>query len=222
MYFDKKSSIYKFKDFGDAEYSGDCFFFVSKIFGLTCDDRQDFIKILEIIDNELGLCLEDNDQKVNRVVRENKGEVQRASSLPSIHDGFETAKTKLPIQTREFNETEIQFWAQYGITKEILDRFNVTAIERFIGIGKDGKEYAMGSTVDQPMFGYNGRRYTKLYRPYSNLRFLYIGEVTESYVFGFDQLPIRGDVLFITGGEYPEYECVEFGYGHGVGHGRCE
>jgi hypothetical protein len=212
LYFDKKSSIYKFKDFGDAEYSGDCFFFVSKIFGLTCDDRQDFIKILEIIDNELGLCLEDNDQKVNRVVRENKGEVQRASSLPSIHDGFETAKTKLPIQTREFNETEIQFWAQYGISKEILDRFNVSAIERFIGIGKDGKEYAMGSTVDQPMFGYNGRRYTKLYRPFSNLRFLYTGEVTESYVFGFDQLPIRGDVLFITGGEKDVLSLVSHGF----------
>ena len=30
IYLDKKSRVYKFKDFGDAEYSGDCFFFVSK------------------------------------------------------------------------------------------------------------------------------------------------------------------------------------------------
>ena len=30
VYLDKKSNIYKFKDFGDAEYSGDCFFFVGK------------------------------------------------------------------------------------------------------------------------------------------------------------------------------------------------
>lgn len=212
VYFDKKSSIYKFKDFGDAEYSGDCFFFVSKIFGLTCDDRQDFIRILETINNELGLFLEDNDQKANRIVRDNKGDVQRASSLPSIHDGFETAKTKLPIQTREFCENEIVFWAQYGITKEILDRYNVTAIEKFIGIGKDGSEYALGSTDEQPMFGYNGRRYTKIYRPFSKLRFLYTGEVTESYVFGFDQLPIRGDVLFITGGEKDVLSLVSHGF----------
>jgi energy-coupling factor transporter ATP-binding protein EcfA2 len=212
IYFDKKSSIYKFKDFGDAEYSGDCFFFVSKIFGLTCDDRQDFIRILETINNEMGLCLEDNDQKANRIVRDNNGDVQRASSLPSIHDGFETAKTKLPIQTREFSENEMLFWSQYGITKEILDRYNVTAIEKFIGIGKDGVEYALGNTDEQPMFGYNGRRYTKIYRPFSNLRFLYTGEVTESYVFGFDQLPIRGDILFITGGEKDVLSLVSHGF----------
>ncbi|MCF8284514.1 MAG: bifunctional DNA primase/helicase [Sphingobacteriales bacterium] len=212
LYFDKKSSIYKFKDFGDAEYSGDCFFFVSKVFGLTCDDREDFVKILEIIDKELGLFLEDNDQKVNRIVNENRGEVLQAKALPSIHDGFETAKTKLPIQTREFNENEILYWIQYGITKEILDRYNVSAIGRFIGIGKDGSEYALSSTNEQPMFGYNGRRYTKIYRPFSKLRFLYTGEVTESYVFGFDQLPIRGDVLFITGGEKDVLSLVSHGF----------
>lgn len=34
VYFDNKSGIYKFKDFGDSEYSGDCFFMVAKIFAL--------------------------------------------------------------------------------------------------------------------------------------------------------------------------------------------
>jgi hypothetical protein len=212
VYFDKKSGIYKFKDFGDAEYSGDCFFFVSKIFALSCDDRYDFIRILQIVDGELGLCLEDKDQKVDRLIHENKGEVKRATQLPSIHDGFETAKSKLPIQTREFTPKELGFWNQYGITNEILHQFNVIAIERFIGIGKDGNEYALGSTDEQPMFGYQGRRHTKLYRPFSKLRFLYTGEMTESYVFGFDQLPIRGDVLFITGGEKDVLSLVSHGF----------
>jgi hypothetical protein len=212
VYFDKKSGIYKFKDFGDAEYSGDCFFFVSKIFALSCDDRYDFIRILQIVDGELGLCLEDKDQKVDRLIHENKGEVKRATQLPSIHDGFETAKSKLPIQTREFTPKELGFWNQYGITNEVLHQFNVIAIERFIGIGKDGNEYALGSTDEQPMFGYQGRRYTKLYRPFSQLRFLYTGEMTESYVFGFDQLPIRGDVLFITGGEKDVLSLVSHGF----------
>ena len=212
VYFDKKSSIYKFKDFGDAEFSGDCFFFVSKIFALSCDDRHDFIRILQIVDGELGLCLEDKNQKVDRLIHENKGEVKRASQLPSIHDGFETAKSKLPIQTREFTAKELGFWNQYGITNEILHQFNVIAIERFIGIGKDGNEYALGSTDEQPMFGYQGRRHTKLYRPFSKLRFLYTGEMTESYVFGFDQLPIRGDVLFITGGEKDVLSLVSHGF----------
>jgi hypothetical protein len=138
--------------------------------------------------------------------------VKIASALPSIHDGFETAKTKLPIQTREFKDNELLFWAEYGVTIDTLNKYSVTAIEKFIGVGKDGKEYILGSTFEQPMFGYNGRRHTKFYRPFSKLRFLYTGEVTESYVFGFDQLPIRGDVLFITGGEKDVLSLVSHGF----------
>ena len=212
IYLDKKSRIYKFKDFGDAEFSGDCFFFVSKIFGLSCDDKADFIRILEIIDQELLLNLEDNSQKSNRIIRENKGEVKLAKQIPSIHDGFETAQIKMPLQAKEFTTKELAFWAQYGITKEVLEKFHVISIQRFIGIGKEGNEYQLESTDEQPMFGYQGRRYTKLYRPFSNLRFLYTGEITENYVFGFDQLPIRGDVLFITGGEKDVLSLVAHGF----------
>ena len=43
--------------------------------------------------------------------------------------------------------------------------------------------------------------FIKIYRPYSKLRFLYGGEKLKDYVFGFEQLPTKGDILFITGGE---------------------
>ena len=211
IYLDKKSRTFKFKDFGDAEYSGDCFFFVSKVFGLSCDDKEDFIRILEIIDQELHLNLEDKDQKLDRILRENKGEVKVAAQLPSIHDGFETAQTKMPLQAKEFTPKEIAFWAQYGISKDILDKYHVISIQSFSGVGKEGKEYILETNDTEPIFGYQGRRYTKLYRPNSKLRFLYTGEVTENYVFGFDQLPIRGDVLFITGGEKDVLSLVSHG-----------
>ncbi len=212
LYLDKKSNIYKFKDFGDSEYSGDCFFFVGKIFGYSCDDRTDFVKILEIIDGELGLCLEDHRQKVDRVVRDNKGTVTVASKVPSIHDGFETAKNKLPIQYKEFNESELSFWKQYGISLEVLKRYNVCSIDTYHGISKENKEFFLKSTIEQPIFGYQGRRYTKLYRPKSQFRFLYTGEITENYVFGLEQLPVRGDILFITGGEKDVLSLVAHGF----------
>jgi hypothetical protein len=201
VYLDKKSNLYKFKDFGDAEYSGDCFFFVGKIFGYICDDRTDFIKILEIIDGELGLGLEDHSQKVDRVIRDNNGLVTTASKIVSIHDGFETAHTKLPIQYKEFSVAELAFWNKYGISIETLKRYNVCSIDTYHGVSKQNKEFFLKSTNEQPIFGYQGRRYTKLYRPNSSLRFLYTGEITENYIFGLEQLPVRGDILFITGGE---------------------
>ena len=93
MYFNERSRCHKFKDFGHAEYSGDCFFFVGKIFALACEQRKEFLRIMEIIDHELRLGL---DQEVERVIRNKKEQVIKASKLPSIHDGFETAKSDFP------------------------------------------------------------------------------------------------------------------------------
>lgn len=212
VYFDNKSGIYKFKDFGDSEYSGDCFFMVGKIFALSCDDREEFKRILEIIDGELFLNLEENHQKVDRLIKENNGAITRANKIPSIHDGFETATTKMPIKTKVFAETELEYWKQYGITEEILQRYNVISIHTFHGTTKEGKDYLIHSNSQEPIFGYQSRRHTKLYMPNSKLRFLYAGEVTESYVFGIEQLPVRGDILFITGGEKDVLSLVAHGF----------
>ena len=201
VYLDKKSNIYKFKDFGDAEYSGDCFFFVGKIFGYSCEDRSDFYKILEVIDLELSLNTIGQELKIQNIIENNKGTVLLANKIKSIHDGFETAKNKLPIQYKEFTIRELDYWGKYGIKLDTLKRYNVQSIESYNGISKDGREFLLTSSPEQPIYGYQGRRYTKLYRPFSKLRFLYTGEITENYIFGFEQLPVRGDILFITGGE---------------------
>ena len=135
VYLDKKSNIYKFKDFGDSEYSGDCFFFVGKIFGYSCDDRTDFLKILEIIDGELTLGIKVQTVKIQSVINKNKGSVNLASNIKSIHDGFETAKNKLPIQYKEFSLKELEFWNKYGIKVEVLQKYNVHSIESYNGWG---------------------------------------------------------------------------------------
>jgi len=105
VYRDRKSGIYKFKDFGDSGFRGDCFYFVGKIFNLVCDDHKDFVRILEIIDHELGLNLAGTKTITARIIRDNNGGVIRASQLPSIHDGFETALNKQPIQTKPATST---------------------------------------------------------------------------------------------------------------------
>ena len=54
IYFDRHSGMYKMKDFGNDNYSGDCFFFVGQLKGLDCNRAADFVGILEIIDRDLG------------------------------------------------------------------------------------------------------------------------------------------------------------------------
>ena len=57
------------------------------------------------------------------------------------------------------------------------------------------------TSVDEPMFGYMGKQHIKVYRPCSQMRFLYVGDFGDNYCFGLEQLPAKGDLLFITGGE---------------------
>jgi len=65
----------------------------------------------------------------------------------------------------------------------------------------DGKMFSIHSTDTEPIFGYQGKRHIKIYRPFSEIRFLYGGNLTENYCFGLEQLPAKSDTLFITGGE---------------------
>lgn len=212
IYRDRRSGVFKFKDFGDTGFSGDCFYFVGKIFNLACDDAKDFQRILDIIDHELCLNLADSATKTMRIIRDNNGAVIRASQSPSIHDGFETAEHVGPIQTRPFSARELSYWNQFGIQKEHLEQFSVIAISSYQGISKTGSKYELVNSDEEPIFGYQARRHTKLYRPFSKLRFLYAGEKTEHYVFGMEHLPLRGDIVFITGGEKDVLSLTAHGF----------
>ena len=62
------------------------------------------------------------------------------------------------------------------------------------------------------MFGYKGKQHIKLYRPFSTPRFLYGGSFGENYCFGLEQLPAKGDTLFITGGEKDVLSLAALGF----------
>lgn len=51
------------------------------------------------------------------------------------------------------------------------------------------------------MYGYTGQQRIKVYRPMSAIRFLQAGKTNGNYCFGLEQLPAKGNLLFVTGGE---------------------
>ena len=60
----------------------------------------------------------------------------------------------------------------------------------------------MKATPTEPIFAYIGNGYIKVYRPNSSkMRFLYGGRLPSPYCFGMEQIPSKGDMLIITGGE---------------------
>lgn len=182
-------------DYGNMEYSGDCFFLVGKLNGL--DDDRDFVEIMKIIDRDLSLGLYDNNPPpIKRRAKQSIKEVKAKDMQLN-----QPQQKRYRVEPREYNSQEIAFWAEYGVSRDTLHRYNVVALSKFESVNSKGEQFVIRSTQNEPIFGYLHKTFVKIYRPYSTLRFLYGGVIGESYCFGLDQLPAKGDVLYITGGE---------------------
>jgi len=192
VYFDRRNSVYKIKDFGNDEYSGDCFFFVGKLKGLQCNDGADFVEILKTINREMSLGLDNSDYTPVSQSTPQKGSL--INSEPPKNKPYNIIQQK-------YTQKELDFWIQSGITPDILKLYKTVSLKEFRSENKDNKPFYYTSSENEPIFGYMGKRYVKIYRPFSEIRFLYGGNIGESYCFGLEQLPAKGDTLFITGGE---------------------
>ena len=122
------------------------------------------------------------------------------SQPPNLPKTLEDKKWYKLIE-QSFGIEELTYWQQYGIDAKTLQRFHVNSLTRYEAISNQGKPFTLVSTLKEPMFAYSMGKFVKVYRPKSKLRFLYGGEKVNDYVFGFQQLPSKGDVVFITGGE---------------------
>ena len=206
IYFDRHSGMYKMKDFGNDNYSGDCFFFVGQLKGLDCNRAADFVEILEIIDRDLGLGLAAGTSIAIPTTVNNRNVADKTEEAPE--------KPVKPYQFREqkFPLAELMYWQQYGITPELLEHYRVCSLREYNSETAEGKPYTYVSSVTEPMYGYKGKQYIKLYRPFSTPRFLYGGSFGENYCFGLEQLPAKGDTLFITGGEKDVLSLTAHGF----------
>jgi energy-coupling factor transporter ATP-binding protein EcfA2 len=213
LFESKDSGIVYFMDFGDQDFQLDCFGFVGKIFNLQCQGDE-FLQILEIIDRELALGLAEKHDRI-REVRRKYPELKVASELPPqtmSPKRKEVSTTYIPPVVKAYSPKELDWWRQYGIEPEILKRYRVASLKEFNGANGEGVAYTIVSTPSEPIFGYLGNGYVKAYRPFSKNRFFYGGNTKEGHVFGLDQLPLRGDTLFITGGEKDVLSLVSHGF----------
>lgn len=202
LYLEKKSRTYRMIDFGDSEFHLDCFGFVGHVFGMACSGDQ-FVQIMEIIDRELILGLADNHDRI-REIKRRIPEIKTAEEVKPItidDRRNDVSKKLIPPVVKDFSQHELNYWMKYGIGRKVLDQFKVKSLHQFNGVTKEGNEYAIQSSGKEPMFAYVAKRFIKVYRPFSDRRFYYAGDLKEGYCFGLNQLPIRGDILFITGGE---------------------
>ena len=216
VYFDRTNNQYKLKDYGDDSYSGDCFHFVGKILGTDCRHADSFSEILQKINQDLCLGMENHSS--NSFPSPNSeppfGGWGSSPKSPILETKEELPKPVKPfsIKVKPFSELELTYWQQYGISLEILKRYQVVSLKEFASENNDGKPYKLTPSDKEPIFAYQGKRHLKLYRPFSVVRFQYAGDLGDKYCFGLEQLPPKGNILFITGGEKDVLSLVTKGF----------
>ena len=198
IYYDRKSSSYKYYDHGDTAYSGDCFWFVATMRGLNL--KTDFPEVLKIIAQELGLySLHDGGKYGKRAAQTNKSPIV---SNPKADVAKSTKERPYSFEIQPFDDGLLNYWAHYGIHEDTLRNFRVRCLKRYESVSAEGRKFELHSSPTEPIFAYIGNGYVKIYRPHSpKIRFLYGGRIPATYCFGMEQIPTKGDMLFITGGE---------------------
>ena len=183
IYYERKSGVFKMKDFGNEDYSGDCFELVGRLNGLNSKEPKEFVEIMEIINRDLHLGL-------------------------SAHEEYHVSHSKVPQK----NEVVSEEPKAKSVRPYTLKAYRTVSLKKFRSENQERKPFSCMTSVDEPMFGYMGKQHIKVYRPCSQMRFLYAGDFGDNYCFGLEQLPAKGDLLFITGGEKDVMSLAAHGF----------
>ena len=178
-FYRNKSGTLIFKDFATGQHLN-IFDVVQSIF------RCDYFEALRIIANDFGI-VRDN------ALHKNPGKINL--NPIKIKD---KEISKIQIEVQEFTDSELKWWGKYGISKDILKRFNVYSCKH---VFLNDQLFAE-SQQHCPIFGYYGKKYQglELWRCYFPKRtsFRFITNWPSKKIQGYDQLPKKGKLLVIT------------------------
>ena len=206
IYYERKAGVFKMKDFGNEDYSGDCFELVGRLNGLSCKEPKEFVEIMEMINRDLHLGLSAHEE-----YHVSHSKVPQKSEVVSEEPKAKSVRPYTVVQ-KPFTAAELAFWGKSGIGENILKSYRTVSLKKFSSENQERKPFSCMTSADEPMFGYMGKQHIKVYRPCSQMRFLYAGDFGDNYCFELEQLPAKGDLLFITGGEKDVMSLAAHGF----------
>lgn len=178
-FYRNKSGTLIFKDFATGQHLN-VFDVVQSIF------KCNYFESLRIIANDFGIVRDS-------ALRKNPGKINL--NPIKIKD---KEISKIQIEVQEFTDSELKWWGKYGISKDILKRFNVYSCKH---VFLNDQLFAE-SQQHCPIFGYYGKKYQglELWRCYFPKRtsFRFITNWPSKKIQGYDQLPKKGKLLVIT------------------------
>lgn len=168
IYYSKRTKQLLFKDHGTGE-CGNVIKFVSLFTGKT----------------EYNDILSDIVDKLN---------ITNNTKLVSSKQYIPPTETVIGVVRQEFTDVDINYWKQFNISINTLKKFNVNSIKYYLCNGIVKGTYKR----ENPMYAYKIYNNFKIYRPLADKYTKWRNNLTDYDIQGYEQLPQKGDILFIT------------------------
>lgn len=168
IYYSKRTKQLLFKDHGTGE-CGNVIKFVSLFTGKT----------------EYNDILSDIVDKLN---------ITNNTKLVSSKQYISPTETVIGVVRQEFTDVDINYWKQFNISINTLKKFNVNSIKYYLCNGIVKGTYKQ----ENPMYAYKVYNNFKIYRPLADKYTKWRNNLTDYDIQGYEQLPQKGDILFIT------------------------
>ncbi|HPI20112.1 MAG TPA: DUF3987 domain-containing protein [Candidatus Kapabacteria bacterium] len=190
FYNDTKGSLsinfqndeYLFNDFGDTRFRGDVLNFAGFYYNLNTDTELQ--KILINCCKDLGI-----------------------SNLLVVNNSF---GIKAVIERDKFLEFEKEYWVNFGISIEILNKYDAVSVD-YLLLSK--KNYKLFSNKKNPIFAFKELECSKIYQPLSKkYKHQWFPKKKIDTPFGYKQLENQGDLLIIAAGEKDVLSLASQGY----------
>lgn len=168
IYYSKRTKQLLFKDHGTGE-CGNVIKFASLFTGKT----------------EYNDILSDIVDKLN---------ITNNTKLVSSKQYIPPTETVIGVVRQEFTDVDINYWKQFNISINTLKKFNVNSIKYYLCNGIVKGTYKR----ENPMYAYKVYNNFKIYRPLADKYTKWRNNLTDYDIQGYEQLPQKGDILFIT------------------------
>lgn len=182
IYYSKRTKQLLFKDHGTGE-CGNVIKFVSLFTG-----KAEYNDILSDIVDKLNIT---NNTK-----------------LVSSKQYIPPTETVIGVVRQEFTDVDINYWKQFNISINTLKKFNVNSIKYYLCNGIVKGTYKR----ENPMYAYKVYNNFKIYRPLADKYTKWRNNLTDYDIQGYEQLPQKGDILFITKSMKDVMCLYEMGY----------
>jgi Protein of unknown function (DUF3987) len=218
IYFSRKTGRWMFKDYGGApdgkDYTGDVFKF-AKLYYESEGKELEFKDLLAKMVEDLGIDPATVESKVKSYTRPITMGFKKMDAVDYAKSvGFNLLEQEYASSV----DDAFAYFSQYGITRDILLRYNTKAVRRYLYIDKEGALQTR-SCSGALVIAYEDVYFTKMYQP-SPKKFWHVGKRSPDYIFGFNQLLSRNrrsgydqqETLIIAGGEKDVLTLTGLGY----------